>query len=48
MDNEGRRSGIERRQISYSVHSPERRSGSDPRRSDSDRRIIRTIRIKDH
>jgi len=33
----GRRSGIDRRQISYACHIPERRSGKD-RRSKSDRR----------
>ena len=37
-DNGGRRSGIERRQISYSVHTPERRSGLDRRRNREDRR----------
>ena len=30
-DNGGRRSGIERRQFSYNVHIPERRSGKDRR-----------------
>ena len=37
MDNGGRRSGIDFRQFSYSVHIPERRSGQD-RRSGKDRR----------
>ena len=36
-DNGGRRSGVDRRQFSYSDHVPERRSGED-RRSGSDRR----------
>ncbi len=36
-DNDGRRSGIERRQFSYAYHVPERRSGFD-RRSGGDRR----------
>jgi hypothetical protein len=36
-DSGGRRSGIERRKFSYSVHIPERRCGQD-RRSDIDRR----------
>ena len=36
-DNGGRRSGIDRRQFSYSGHMPERRSGED-RRSGGDRR----------
>ena len=36
-DNGGRRSGIERRRFSYSVHIPERRSGID-RRCSQDRR----------
>ena len=37
-DNGGRRSGVERRQFSYSFHIPERRSGED-RRSGVDRRL---------
>ena len=37
-DNGGRRSGIERRQFSYDVHIPERRSGKD-RRKGFDRRL---------
>ena len=37
-DNDGRRSGIERRQFSYSFHIPERRSDQD-RRSGLDRRL---------
>ena len=37
IDNGGRRSGIGRRQFSYSDHIPDRRIGKD-RRSDSDRR----------
>jgi hypothetical protein len=37
-DNGGRRSGIERRQFSYSEHIPERRSG-EYRRSGIDRRV---------
>jgi hypothetical protein len=36
-DNGGRRSGIDRRQFSYSDHVPERRSGKE-RRSGRDRR----------
>jgi hypothetical protein len=36
-DKGGRRSGIDRRQFSYSEHIPERRSGAD-RRSGKDRR----------
>ncbi len=36
-DNDGRRSGVERRQFSYNLHIPERRSGQD-RRSGLDRR----------
>jgi hypothetical protein len=36
-DNGGRRSGIERRKIVYTIHIPERRSGND-RRSGKDRR----------
>ena len=37
IDNGGRRSGIERRQFTYSINIPERRSGKD-RRSGIDRR----------
>ena len=37
IDNGGRRSGIDRRQFSYSIHIPEARKGSD-RRQDADRR----------
>jgi len=36
-DNGGRRSGIDRRQFSYSGHMPERRSGEE-RRNGGDRR----------
>jgi len=36
-DNEGRRSGIDRRHFSYDFHIPERRSGKD-RRGGKDRR----------
>ncbi len=36
-DNGGRRSGIDRRQFSYTAHIPERRCGED-RRSSEDRR----------
>jgi len=37
-DNMSRRLGIERRQFSYTVYIPERRSGKD-RRSGSDRKL---------
>ena len=37
-DNGARRSGIERRQLSYTAHIPERRSGKE-RRSGLDRRL---------
>ena len=37
-DHNERRSGIERRQFSYDMHIPERRSGKE-RRSDFDRRL---------
>ena len=37
-DNGGRRSGIDRREFSYTVHIPERRSGKE-RRSGVDRRL---------
>jgi hypothetical protein len=36
-DKRGRRSGVERREIFYTLHIPERRSGKD-RRSGNDRR----------
>ena len=36
--NEGRRSGIERREFSFDSHIPERRSGKD-KRSGIDRRL---------
>jgi hypothetical protein len=49
-ENGGRRSGIDRRQISYAGHIPERRSGQDrrresDRRSKSDRRVGEERRI---
>ena len=40
-DNGGRRTGVDRRQFSYSIHVPERRSGED-RRSGVDRRATST------
>ena len=43
LDNGGRRSGGDRRNFSYTLHIPERRSGKD-RRSGEDRR--KTPRIK--
>jgi len=39
-DNGGRRSGLDRRQFTYAVHIPERRSGKE-RRSGVDRRAPR-------
>jgi hypothetical protein len=41
-DNGGRRSGIDRRQFSYTAHIPERRSGKE-RRSGLDRRLEQRI-----
>jgi hypothetical protein len=41
-DNGGRRSGIERRRLSYSAHIPERRSGLD-RRCGEDRRRAKNV-----
>jgi len=38
FDNGGKRLGMERRQFSYKLHIPERRSGQD-RRSELDRRL---------
>ena len=38
FDNGGRRSGIDRRQFSYAIHIPERRTGED-RRDGADRRL---------
>lgn len=43
-DSRGRRSGIDRRQFSYSVHIPERRCGQD-RRSGIDRRSTLMLRM---
>ena len=43
FDNGGRRSGIERREFSYSGYYPERRSGID-RRNGTDRRSMREER----
>ena len=49
-DNEGRRSGIERRNFSYNFHIPERRSDNE-RRNGKDRRLrtknIKIIKTKD-
>ena len=39
-DNGGRRTGVDRRQFTYAVHIPERRSGKD-RRTNQDRRMPR-------
>jgi len=44
IDNGGRRSGGDRRNYSYTLHIPERRSGND-RRSGTDRR--RSTRAKE-
>ena len=44
LDNGGRRSGGDRRNYSYTLHIPERRSGKD-RRSGEDRRKTPRIRI---
>jgi hypothetical protein len=44
-DDEGRRSGIERRQFSYMIHIPERRSGED-RRSGVDRRTQKSVKLE--
>ena len=44
-DNGGRRSGIDRRQFSYSDHVPERRSGKE-RRSGNDRRKVPRLGIE--
>jgi hypothetical protein len=43
-DNEGRRSGIERRVFSYTIHIPERRSEKE-RRKDLDRRARQGFRL---
>jgi hypothetical protein len=44
IDNGGRRSGGDRRNYSYSLHIPERRSGQD-RRSGEDRRKSPRVKI---
>lgn len=41
LDNGGRRSGIDRRKFSYSVHVPERRSSIDRRRGLDRRKQLR-------
>lgn len=46
IDNCGRREGIERRQFSYSIHVPERRSGRDRRNGKDRRDELVTIREK--
>jgi len=46
VDNGCRRSGIERRQISYDTHIPERRSGEDDRRSGNDMRSGNDRKLK--
>jgi len=45
LDNGGRRSGGDRRNYSYTLHIPERRSGED-RRSGLDRRINSRTKTK--
>ena len=45
LDNGGRRSGGDRRNYSYTLHIPERRSGKD-RRSGTDRRKIPRTKAK--
>lgn len=40
-DNRGRRKGCDRRQYTYTIHIPERRSGSDRRDPDDRRKEIR-------
>jgi len=45
IDNGGRRFGFERRQFSYFLHIPERRSGID-RRTGIDRRNARGVELK--
>jgi hypothetical protein len=45
LDNGGRRSGGDRRNYSYTLHIPERRSGKD-RRSGADRRMKSRIKAK--
>ena len=45
VDSGGRRSDIDRRQFSYLIHIPERRSGKD-RRSGFDRRSLRGSKLE--
>jgi hypothetical protein len=47
LDNGGRRLGVERRQISYSDHIPERRSGIDRRRGKDRRRCGKNVKGAD-
>ena len=42
IDNEGRRSGSDRRNYSYTLHIPERRKGGDRRIVDDRRKFSRT------
>ena len=44
IDNEGRRSGSDRRNYSYTLHIPERRKGGDRRIGDDRRKFPRTGR----
>jgi len=41
-DNKDRRSGIDRREIFYTMHIPERRSGKERRNEDYKKRKLRT------
>ena len=42
IDNEGRRTGSDRRNYSYTLHIPERRKGGDRRIVDDRRKVPRT------
>ena len=43
VDNGGRRSGVDRRQFSYTSFIPERRSGTDRRGGEDRRKIARLV-----
>jgi len=46
VDNEGRRSGGDRRNYSYTLHIPERRKGKDRRSSDDRRKFSRAEKFQ--
>ncbi len=47
LDNGGRRSGVDRRQFSYTSYIPERRSGEDRRKGGDRRKMNRIVSPKE-